>query len=144
MCSSKYATPNTHTLLPLQQIPVRSRGWVLRGSKAVSMTPSVDVDDQDKVEPSMTVVPRPERSVYRLLLMTYFPSGFWSRLMSRMLGDDFIIEIVRSYFNVPKEATQDSYVISVLNRKAEWNCWQTGVALRYMDQVGVRNLMLPT
>lgn len=35
--------------------------------------------------------------------MTYFPSGFWSRLITRILADDSIVEIVRSFFIMPKE-----------------------------------------
>ena len=45
----------------------------------------------------------PEASIRRLLIMTYFPSGFWSRLITRILGDDSIIEIVRCFFIIPKE-----------------------------------------
>lgn len=45
----------------------------------------------------------PESSIRRLLLMSYFPSGFWSRLMTRILADDAIVDIVRSYFVTPKE-----------------------------------------
>lgn len=35
--------------------------------------------------------------------MSYFPSGFWSRLISRILADDSIIDIIRSFFILPKE-----------------------------------------
>lgn len=45
----------------------------------------------------------PEVCVTRLLLMSYFPSGFWSRLITRILADDSIIDIVRSFFIIPKE-----------------------------------------
>lgn len=46
-----------------------------------------------------------EKSLTRLLLMSYFPSGFWSRLMSRILADDTIVDIVRSFFVLPKEVS---------------------------------------
>nr|CAD7421952.1 unnamed protein product [Timema poppensis] len=45
----------------------------------------------------------PECSIRRLLLMSYFPSGFWSRLITRVLADDTIVDIVRSFFITPKE-----------------------------------------
>jgi hypothetical protein len=45
----------------------------------------------------------PECSIRRLLLMSYFPSGFWSRLITRILADDSIVDIVRAFFIMPKE-----------------------------------------
>jgi len=45
----------------------------------------------------------PECSIRRLLLMSYFPSGFWSRLITRILADDTIVDIVRAFFIMPKE-----------------------------------------
>jgi hypothetical protein len=40
-------------------------------------------------------------SLSRFLLLSYFPSGFWPRLMSRILSDDRVVEIVRNYFILP-------------------------------------------
>nr|CAD7576044.1 unnamed protein product [Timema californicum] len=50
----------------------------------------------------------PECSIRRLLLMSYFPSGFWSRLITRVLADDTIVDIVRSFFITPKEVAQQT------------------------------------
>jgi len=36
--------------------------------------------------------------------MSYFPSGFWSRLLTRMLADDSVVEIVR-FVNLPELIT---------------------------------------
>ena len=36
-----------------------------------------------------------EHVLQRLVLMSYFPSGFWSRLLTRILADDSVVEIVR-------------------------------------------------
>lgn len=36
----------------------------------------------------------------RLLLISYFPSGFWSRLMIRVLADTQIGEIAQNIYNV--------------------------------------------
>lgn len=69
----------------------------------------------------------------RLLLMSYFPSGFWSRLMSRILADDTIIDIIRSFFILPKEVAQDMHLVKLLDLKAEWILWQTGLQLKYGD-----------
>jgi hypothetical protein len=46
-----------------------------------------------------------EHSIQRLVLMSYFPSGFWSRLLTRILADDSVVEIVRNYFIVPEEVS---------------------------------------
>ena len=65
--------------------------------------------------------------------MTYFPSGFWSRLMTRILADDSIIEIIRSFFQFPKNGDNDIMLCSLFNIKAEWVCWQTGFALKHFN-----------
>lgn len=93
----------------------------------------------------LTVVARPTLAFHRLLIMAYFPSGFWSRLMTRILSDDSVIEIIRSYFVIPAEAQSDSVLLSVFNAKAEWLCWQTGMALKYLGTSLIRvKEVLPT
>ena len=47
----------------------------------------------------------PHAAIRRLLLMSYFPSGFWSRLITRILADDSVVDIVRNYFVMPREVT---------------------------------------
>ncbi|XP_046393381.1 leucine-rich repeat serine/threonine-protein kinase 1 [Ischnura elegans] len=87
----------------------------------------------------------PELSIRRLLLMSYFPSGFWSRLTTRILADDAIVQVVRSYFILPKEVTQDPRLINLLDVRAEWILWQTGMELRYLDTTLFRmKEVLPT
>ena len=48
----------------------------------------------------------PDHVLLRLFLMSYFPSGFWSRLLTRILADDSVVEIVRNYFIIPEEMQQ--------------------------------------
>lgn len=74
-----------------------------------------------------------EKSITRLLLMSYFPSGFWSRLISRILADDTIVDIIRSFFILPKDVAQDVHLAKLLDFKAEWVLWQTGLQLKYGD-----------
>lgn len=74
-----------------------------------------------------------DKSITRLLLMSYFPSGFWSRLMSRILADDTIVDIIRSFFILPKDIAQDIGLVKLLDFKAEWVLWQTGLQLKYGD-----------
>ena len=42
--------------------------------------------------------PSTEGSITRLYLMSYFPSGFWSRLMTRLLADESFSDILRTLF----------------------------------------------
>ncbi len=57
-----------------------------------------------------------------------------SRLLTRVLADDSVVEIVRSYFIVPEEMCQDPVLARIfVEQKPEWVCWQTGLELRYMD-----------
>lgn len=108
----------------------------------ISMPQSVDAESNEPKnnDPQcfVSIMNRPTSAIHRLLLMTYFPSGFWSRLMARILADDSIIEIIRSYFVVPRDAQSDAILLSIFNRKAEWLCWQTGIALRYFDTFLIR------
>ena len=63
--------------------------------------------------------------------MSYFPSGFWSRLLTRILADDSVVEIVRSYFIIPEEIAQDPTLAKIfVEQKPEWGCWKTGLELR--------------
>ena len=66
--------------------------------------------------------------------MSYFPSGFWSRLLTRILADDSVVEIVRGFFTIPEEVAQDPILVKIfIEQRPEWICWQTGLELRYMD-----------
>uniref|UniRef100_T1K991 non-specific serine/threonine protein kinase n=1 Tax=Tetranychus urticae TaxID=32264 RepID=T1K991_TETUR len=121
------------------RIPVRSRGWGLRGGR---YTPVSELESKNlsklgesakESTAAISRINRPDKSIYRLLLMTYFPSGFWSRLMTRVLADDAVIEIVRSFYKVPYDFDSDSLLLNFLNRKSEWICWQTGFALKHLD-----------
>lgn len=47
----------------------------------------------------------PHAAIRRLLLMSYFPSGFWSRLITRILADDAVVDIIRNYFVMPREVS---------------------------------------
>ena len=56
-----------------------------------------------------------------------------SRLLTRILADDTVVEIVRSYFIIPDDIRQDPILGKIfLENKPEWVCWQTGLELRYL------------
>lgn len=47
----------------------------------------------------------------RLLLISYFPSGFWSRLMIRILADNQIGEIAQSIYNIPSDVSLTQFTL---------------------------------
>ncbi|GAB6033061.1 hypothetical protein CHUAL_012677 [Chamberlinius hualienensis] len=140
------------SLLPLEEqmrsgipgcdvrIPVRSRGWIFRSKVFPTNKPNQPKCAEEAPDGSPLHCNEdyciqnhfdPHASIRRLLIMSYFPSGFWPRLITRMLADDSVIDIIRSYFVVPKEAQHDPSVLKILEKRAEWVCWQTGIELRY-------------
>ncbi|KAJ9598231.1 hypothetical protein L9F63_011052, partial [Diploptera punctata] len=134
-----------HTQLVRVKIPVRSRGWAIRSKKlsattgastlisGPSLPPEEGVDVTASFQCEITHRSEPECSIRRLLLMSYFPSGFWSRLITRILADDTIVDIVRAFFIMPKEMVQDPKLAQMFDVRAEWILWQTGMELRYAD-----------
>lgn len=81
-----------------------------------------------------TALARHSESIHRMLLLSYVPCGFWSRLITRMLADESVTDVVRSFFNVPPSAAADPVLTKLLNSaQAKWHCWQTGFGLCYLD-----------
>lgn len=72
-------------------------------------------------------------SFCRLYFMTYFPSGFWSRLIVRILADSSLYPVVKSLFHLPSQLLNKSADVRLLmDRDPEWHCWQTGLELFYL------------
>uniref|UniRef100_A0A182IMZ8 non-specific serine/threonine protein kinase n=1 Tax=Anopheles atroparvus TaxID=41427 RepID=A0A182IMZ8_ANOAO len=131
------------------KIATRSRGWVSRARRnpLLGMTPTMSLPSYDQPphfagsmeQPTPTeatvdvqTVRRPDRSISRLLLMSYFPSGFWSRLITRVLADDQLVEAVRGLYPLPRELLDSAAgAEEVPALAAHWAVWQTGLALRY-------------
>ena len=82
----------------------------------------------------VTAMARHNQSIHRILILSYVPCGFWSRLIARVLADESVIDIVRSFYSLPSYAHNDPLLIDFLNNvKTFWHCWQTGFGLRYLD-----------
>lgn len=124
----------------LVKISFKTRGWHVRSKKHAAPTfTTLAVDDSSGEEKKhdseyvLTSRPQPDCSITRLLLMSYFPSGFWPRLITRVLADDVIVKIVTSFIVPSKDMTEDKAFAGVFDTttQTEWVLWQTGIELRY-------------
>lgn len=115
------------------KIPVKTRGWHVRAKKITSPMFTLPSSSGDKTNTECVLTSRsqPDCSIIRLLLMSYFPSGFWSRLITRILADDTIVDIVMSFLAPFKDFVDERIFTSLLETQAEWVLWQTGIELRY-------------
>jgi len=101
------------------RVPLRSRGWALKTRRHLSHdslktlsssseSPSAEhpptTPNHGSVEGNVRGGPGPLPPLQRFLLLSYFPSGFWPRIISRILSDDRVVEIVRNYFVPPPPA----------------------------------------
>ncbi|XP_054737581.1 leucine-rich repeat serine/threonine-protein kinase 1 isoform X1 [Anastrepha obliqua] len=67
----------------------------------------------------------------RILLMTYFPSGFWSRILTRLLADEQITEALKSTYCAANDKSLEFDLRNYLEQSTQWNLWQTGVSLYF-------------
>jgi hypothetical protein len=84
-------------------------------------------------------------SVRRLYCLNYLPTGFFSRLITRILCDNILkeclselIDIDYSLDDLDMEPRQLESLIDFVCQEAEWRCWQTGIELRYLDYTLLR------
>ncbi|XP_019617338.1 PREDICTED: leucine-rich repeat serine/threonine-protein kinase 1-like [Branchiostoma belcheri] len=68
----------------------------------------------------------------RFYLMSYFPSGFWSRLITRVFADDHLYDTAVACFEAVSGDVGDGPV-QVLMESPHWVCWQTGFKLRHCN-----------
>uniref|UniRef100_A0A9J2PYQ2 non-specific serine/threonine protein kinase n=1 Tax=Ascaris lumbricoides TaxID=6252 RepID=A0A9J2PYQ2_ASCLU len=109
-------------------------------SKAVKRSPvSLDRAQLDREDGQLTgeekctvdVQFEDEEIVRRVYVMAYIPSGFWSRLMTRILGDEHITACIERLFYVldmPSHRHIDWLKrLCDRNYKPDWLLWQTGI-----------------
>ena len=103
---------------------------------------------------------RYNNSITRLYCLSYLPSGFFSRLITRILCDNILknclIELIdldcscmnenQEFMSEEARVDQVNLVMTLIEHvceKAEWRCWQTGIELRYLGHtlVSVKELL---
>ncbi|CAI4223185.1 unnamed protein product [Auanema sp. JU1783] len=66
----------------------------------------------------------------RLYVMAYVPAGFWSRLMTRIMGDQNVSRAIESLFSA--ESVEEEKLLGDTVKKhikVEWLIWKTGIEL---------------
>ncbi|XP_055353693.1 leucine-rich repeat serine/threonine-protein kinase 1-like isoform X2 [Paramacrobiotus metropolitanus] len=72
--------------------------------------------------------------IRRYYTMLYFPSGFWARLISRLVSDEKFFRDVRNYYLDENQS----------NLTVEWLCWQNAMELCYGDHSVLRIREIPS
>jgi len=62
----------------------------------------------------------PAVAVIRLYIMSYFPCGFWPRIITRFLGDETFGKLAEFLYDTSGIPSSSS---------PSWRCWQTGLEL---------------
>ena len=63
--------------------------------------------------------------------MAYFPSGFWSRFITRLLADSTLFDIINDIYTFPPDIKNCARYSSMLGKDPQWSCWQSGIELKY-------------
>lgn len=75
--------------------------------------------------------------------MTYFPSGFWSRLITRILADEQITESINLMYELQNEKNNDLDLKYLLKNNTQWKLWQTGISLCFDDIIMMKIWEIP-
>ncbi|XP_059217831.1 leucine-rich repeat serine/threonine-protein kinase 1 isoform X2 [Stomoxys calcitrans] len=124
-------TPNAGTIVKISQ---RTRGRNLNLGCSVSNEINLNNLIYEPIEQNLNSTNDSnvlEMGLRRILLMTYFPSGFWSRLITRLLADEHITEAIKSVYITANDQSLEFDLRTSLEHDTQWNLWQTGVSLYY-------------
>ena len=82
--------------------------------------------------PLLTCISNPASCLLRLYVMSYFPSGFWPRFITRMLGDLDFYQRALDVYELPEVLRCNATFMRSADVTPTWQCWQTGVTLDYL------------
>lgn len=106
------------SLLPVQEAAVYNEGTTVKllqrvRGRNVGCSVSQELNLNKLIyepRPSTSSASMSSQGLRRMLLMTYFPSGFWSRLITRVLADEQIIEAIRGVYVVSQDVSKPKYI----------------------------------
>lgn len=114
-------------------ISSRTRGFGMK-SKQYKLPPQSSLSKSQTISnaPTNTMdISNNNSPITRLLLMSYFPSGFWSRLITRLLADEKMVEAIRNLYPITSQLQTDITIYETFIASARWSVWQTGLALYF-------------
>ncbi|PIO74099.1 hypothetical protein TELCIR_03900 [Teladorsagia circumcincta] len=95
-----------------------------------TLSPKKSINGTVNTEAIFTFSFQQEKQLRRLYAMSYIPAGFWSRLITRIIGDENVMRAVECMF-ATKVRNDTARLQQICNSqlKAEWIVWQTGIEL---------------
>ncbi|KAK6730869.1 hypothetical protein RB195_007374 [Necator americanus] len=116
--------------LPTHQPLTRTVGVSQRSIDHSAGSPQKTINGTNTSEAMFTFTFCPEKQMHRVYAMSYIPAGFWSRLITRIIGDENVMRAVECLFasNSCDNTTRLRQICDT-QLKAEWVVWQTGLEL---------------